>query len=135
MADTIRRRLERADQELDDRLEPATDCARRALARATLRRALEDDEPCFRALGEMLGMAAQTLGCLAASRPFGEAWELLEQSSVRLRRRLVPVSMLQAQVRAAGAILDFLDQAQSTVSIEAHDVARSAAGFGSPMEA
>ena len=40
MAETIRRRLEKPDEFLDDRLELAMNCARRAAARGTLRTAL-----------------------------------------------------------------------------------------------
>jgi hypothetical protein len=95
MADTIRRRLGAADLYLDERLEPAADCARRARRRAELRRAYRNGD-----LADHL-----------ATPYFGAAWEGVEAASPALVRRRVRVAELPAQMEAATAILRALRRA------------------------
>jgi hypothetical protein len=105
MADTIRRRLEKPDPYIDDRLEPAADCARRAAARGALRRALQHPDPNFAEVSEWLGVPVECLAGVIEPRRFGETWQRLEESAPCLRRRRVPVHALQDEVNAAQAIL------------------------------
>ena len=105
MADTIRRRLSQPDQFLDDRLEPALDCARRALCRAELRRAYDDPAFDVAAIADQLLMSPEQVSRLLRQPYFGMAWVAAEQISPALRRRPVPVTDLPEQMRAAAAIL------------------------------
>ena len=104
MADTIRRRMERADDWLDDTLEPAATAVRRAWLRGRLR-------PVFgarnRASAEIASIARALAMpgaevALALERPwFGEAWASLEAQSPVLVRRRVAVGDLPAQMARA----------------------------------
>jgi GT2 family glycosyltransferase len=103
MADTIRRRMGAPDLCLDDRLEPAADCARRAASRAALRRIYETGD----GVAELDLKLELGLECLLTrmSLSFGEAWSIIEATSPVLRRRRVPVADLPVQVAAAESIL------------------------------
>ena len=105
MADTIRRRLSQPDAYLDDRLEPAENCARRAWCRAELRRVYDDPRRDVAAVAERLEMSGGQVACLLRTPHFGMAWEAAELASPALRRRLVPVADLPVQMRAAETIL------------------------------
>lgn len=105
MADTIRRRLSGPDAFLDPRLEPASDCARRALARAELRRLYGDPNADARSLATDLGLSTDHLSRLLQQRYFGAAWESVEAASPLLVRRRVRTGDLPAQMAAAEALL------------------------------
>lgn len=108
MADTIRRRMTQQDPYLDDRLEPAADCAHRAECRGALRRFYADASVSGAELAARLYLPTATLWPLLRTAAFGAAWEAVEAASPALRRRLVPVSDLAAQTAAALAILERL---------------------------
>ncbi len=110
MADTIRRRMARPDPYLDDRLEPAADCARRAWRRGALRRLHHDPMASAADLAAQLRLPPHDLRPLLRTAAFGAAWEAVEAASPALRRRLVPVSQLAAQTAEAEAILARLRQ-------------------------
>jgi hypothetical protein len=107
MADTIRRRLSAPDPYLDDRLEPADLCAKRARLRRTLRlcRANPDRLPSF---ASETGLSAEVLGHLLRLNSFGHAWAFVERESPALKRQKVPVAGLPAQMRRAQDICDAL---------------------------
>jgi hypothetical protein len=114
MADTIRRRLGGADPYLDDRLEPALDCARRAISRCQLRTLFETGEGLI-GLALQLGLEPARLKALT-TMSFGEAWFAVEAESPVLRRRRVPVTDLPAELAVAESILAALradDQSDS----------------------
>ena len=105
MADTIRRRLTKADEFIDDRLEPAIDCARRARCRAALRRAYDDPDLDIRLLAGEMRMEPALLAAYLAAPYFGESWERVEHFAPALARQRVRVSALAAETVAAEAIL------------------------------
>lgn len=105
MADTIRRRLTTPDTLLDPRLEPATDCARRAWARHALRRCWNADPSAALPLMHSLGMPPEAVQHIAGFSYFGQAWHYVETSSPALRRNAVPVSDLENQIGYATAIV------------------------------
>ncbi len=111
MADTIRRRMTRPDPYLDDRLEPAAECARRAWCRGASRRLYCNPAADAADLAAQLLLPTFILRPLLRTATFGAAWEAVEAASPALRRRLVPVSDLAAQTAAAEAILRHLRQA------------------------
>ena len=105
MADTIRRRLTQPDMTLDARLEPASDCARRAWCRAQARLAYRD---CSRDIGPLAGrlqLPPAEVALLLRAPFFGVAWDALEAASPALARRTVPVAEIRTQILAAQAIL------------------------------
>lgn len=105
MADTIRRRLIRPDPFLDDRLEPATDCVRRARLRAALRRLYDEpmDDPS--AIAQQCGLAPEAVAAAVNAPYFGAAWQAVESAAPLLRRQLVAVSDLPVQMEVATAIV------------------------------
>ena len=104
MAETIRRRIVRQDEYLDDRLEPASDRLRRATLRARFRAA-------WRGASSPAGLAAALLVPTAAlaeglAEPFcGAGWQRLERQSKLLRRAQVRRDRLGTQMAHALAIL------------------------------
>ena len=120
MAETIARRMIRQDELLDDSLEPAADCLRRAQARATLRRLFDRRRP---AAGRSGGRqdAASIAACAALARQvglppelvarwleepfFGTAWARVEAESPLLVRRPVRRDELAGHREAADAIV------------------------------
>ncbi len=110
MAETIRRRLDRPDSHLDDRLEPAVDCARRAQARSRLRRLFEGTEVDPLPLAHLLDLPDAAICARLSLQHFGRAWRELEAATLRLRRRLVAVEELPVEMAAALAILEELRQ-------------------------
>jgi glycosyltransferase involved in cell wall biosynthesis len=108
MADTIRRRMIRADDTLDDRLEPALDAARRARLRKLVRIGWSHSEM----LRGMIDFLARQLLVLPAKIeralkvPYlGQAWANLERTSASLLKRPVLVADLQNQTEQARLIL------------------------------
>ena len=114
MADTIRRRLGGPDPYLDDRLEPALDCVRRAISRRTLRTVFDTGVGAA-PLAKRLDLPLERVQALLAGS-FGTAWCALEAESPVLRRRLVPVTDVLAQTEAAEAILTVLHPADQSGS-------------------
>ena len=108
MADTIQRRLTRADAFLDDRLEPAWVCARRAFFRSELRRAHADDAFDRRQLASFLGLAPDELNNILSTNHFGMAWEAAEARAPCLRRKLVVVERLAEEMAAAQTLLGII---------------------------
>jgi hypothetical protein len=108
MADTLRRRLVRADEWLDDCLEPTADATRRAAMRARVRRCWKDDVGIFQQLAEELGLPVTTLReCLRAST-FGVAWQRLSERSPLLQQHRIRSAVLEDEIREATALLDVL---------------------------
>jgi GT2 family glycosyltransferase len=104
MADTIRRRLAAPDPFLDDRLEPARACARRAALRhaaAQVRAQRRGSDTLARALG----LAAAAVEAALAQETFGAAWDTLATRSPRLARRRVPAAAIARETDAARAEL------------------------------
>ena len=113
MADTIRRRLVQPDEFIDDRLEPAAACARRARCRAALRTAYGVPGSDIRPLATALQCDPAMLKAARALPYFGAAWDAVERQSPVLRRVRVPVARLAAETAAADAILAALRPVQS----------------------
>jgi len=107
MADTIRRRLTAPDMYLDDRLEPADMCARRARLRRAFR-FCQADRSGIPMLADETGLSRRVLDQALDAPSFGEAWARVEQASPALVRRKVAVSDLPDQMRLAQAICDSL---------------------------
>ncbi len=105
MADTIRRRLTQPDAFIDDRLEPADDCARRARCRATLRRAYGDSAFDTAPLARELRMSRSDLASHLAAPYFGTAWEGVERCAPALVRRKLAVADLAVETARAEAIV------------------------------
>jgi GT2 family glycosyltransferase len=109
MAETIRRRLASPDLYLDDRLEPALDCARRAASRRQLRTVFETGVGADRLAAQLIFDLDRLQALLKMS--LGAAWYELEAESPILRRRRVAVADLPAEMAAAESILAALDRA------------------------
>jgi hypothetical protein len=107
MADTIRRRLTAPDAYLDERLEPAEACARRARLRAALRRCLTAPF-LLPATSGQLRADPIALSRDLAERPFGAVWADLERTSPALARAPVAVADLPREMRVAQSICDML---------------------------
>jgi len=107
MADTIRRRLSAPDPYLDDRLEPADLCAKRARLRQTLR-LCRTNAGLLPSFARETGLSPAVLGQVLATHSFGQAWAFVERESPALTRQKVPVADLPAQMRRAQDICDEL---------------------------
>jgi ribosome maturation factor RimP len=107
MADTIRRRLAGPDLYLDNRLEPASDCARRAVLRRTLRETYASDGS-LDDLARLTKIGEPILRTVLRAETFGRAWLRLEDITPGLRRRLVPAADVARQTSLARAIRDAL---------------------------
>jgi hypothetical protein len=116
MADTIRRRMETADIFLDDRLESARACARRACTRQRLRRlwmAHHHGPGLSRSLAmtvlkrnfSFLELTTETLLYWLNLPYFGTLWASVEESSAALRRAPLKPAQLDAQTHIAETIL------------------------------
>ena len=117
MAETIRRRLTRPDEMLDDRLEPADTCALRARCRSIARRAYKRPGIESATLATLLDLPILVVEGAMQSQYFGRAWRMLEDASPRLCRIRVPVADLPEQMMVAENILRVL----GTVSIASHN--------------
>jgi hypothetical protein len=109
MADTLRRRMAAQDPLIDDRLEPATDWARRHAVKGRLRATWSYRDQ----LGWLAAVAPLRVSELLAHRAweavaFGEAWAILEAESTALLRRRVPLARLAAETSRATALLSAL---------------------------
>ncbi len=107
MADTMRRRVTAQDPLLDDRLEPAACCARRARARHALRRAWTDPlhpDACARAAA-VLDLPVAVLAELLQAPHFGAAWSEAESRSPALVRHPVARADLPREAEAARRLL------------------------------
>jgi hypothetical protein len=100
MADTIRRRMLSPDAYLDDRLEPADCCARRADLRRRLRACLADHE-LVAEFAEDVKLDAAWVTALVHAGRLGKAWTAIEEHSVVLQRRRVAVNDLPEQMARA----------------------------------
>jgi hypothetical protein len=102
MADSLRRRAGRPDEETDAALEPAVDAYRRVLARARLR--------AVRGGGQDAAALARDLlispGFILRAGTFGAAWAAVQAASPVLRRRRVRFSDLARETRQARALRD-----------------------------
>ena len=113
MAETIRRRLSAPDAYLDGRLEPAADCARRARCRAMLRAAYMGQSALLPEAAKLTGLSISTLRLLMTSPYFGTAWEAVEAAAPLLKRKLVSVQALEAEIASARSILDMISHHRS----------------------
>ena len=111
MADTIRRRLIVPDAFLDDRLEPATDCVRRARLRAALRRSYDDPAHAIAPVACQCGLSEADIAAAIRAPYFGMAWDTIEAAAPVLRRQRVAVTDLPIQMEVATAIVAALRQA------------------------
>ena len=116
MADTIRRRLLQPDAFLDDRLEPATDCVRRARLRAALRRIYNDPALDPSSVARQCGLPLDAVAEATEAPYFGAAWEAIEAAAPVLRRQRVAVADLPIQMEVATAIVSALRQSPSISS-------------------
>ncbi len=110
MADTIRRRMIEPDPLLDERLEPARDCVRRAHARQRLFRLWHawrsgHTQPRLRRASRALLVAPETLRTWLSLPYFGTAWSSVEGASPALVRTRLRPDQLEAETRAAETIL------------------------------
>jgi hypothetical protein len=135
MADTIRRRLTKPDETLDERLEPASNAARRAWSRALLRRIWSGDLSsgvAFKLLSMNARVPESEVRKLFGLSYFGEAWSALESRSPALRRQRILVSSLPVEMmRARGIRSALLDGVLTaglgpSVQIDAPSVQRTA---------
>ena len=116
MAETIARRMIRQDALLDDSLEPAADCLRRARARAALRRLYErgrlarpasfgGDRSAVAALARLVGLPPDLIARWLDKPFFGSTWARVEAESPVLVRRPVLRDELAAHRATADAIV------------------------------
>ena len=112
MADTMARRMVRQDAMLDDQLEPALTCLRRAGLRATARAAWSGRlEPTsswcelVRILSREAALPVEAISAWLQTAYFGQAWMRIEASSPALVRVPVVRATLDRHVAAAGRIL------------------------------
>jgi len=117
MAETIMRRLRRADWLTDETLEPTIDAYRRVLARRSLRAVLRGDQD-EAALAADLCVDPQTLAEILTSRYFGIAWARLQRISPVLQRRRVAFADLARETRQALALRDELRGAVTSGGIK-----------------
>ncbi len=103
MAESLKRRAHRADEETDDALEPAVDAYRRVLARASLR-GVRDDPEAAAALARDLLMHEHIMEAALQSRTFGAAWAVVENASPVLQRRRLKFVDLARETRQAIAL-------------------------------
>ncbi len=117
MAETIARRVLRQDEMLDDSLEPAGDCLRRAEARAALR-VLRDlrlaglpDAAALSAYAARVSLPPGLVGRWLEEPCFGTAWARVEAESASLRRHSVRRAQLARHHDEAARIVRRLDHA------------------------
>ena len=139
MAETIARRMLRQDEMLDDSLEPAGNCLRRAEARAALRvlwaaPAGPPDAAALSAYAGEVSLPPDLLRRWLEEPFFGTAWARVEAESVSLRRDPVRRAELARHHDAAARIVRRLEQAARTGSRAARQpgaMARSGPRSGS----
>jgi Glycosyl transferase family 2 len=113
MADTIRRRIERVDPLLDDRLEGVPDAVRRAMLRAALRHAWH--APCAPRAGmaARLRLPTHEVADLLSAGTFGVAWAATEERSPVLQRQRVTLADLPLQTARALRLRNALRTAEA----------------------
>jgi hypothetical protein len=119
MADTIRRRIVKPDDMLDDRLEPALNAAWRARLRRFVRKAWSTRDafgPLMPILSQALLMPSVEIWKLLSLPHFGAAWSEIETRSATLVKRRVPVVDLEHETEHALSILDTYFQRRRGVS-------------------
>jgi hypothetical protein len=118
MADTIRRRLAKSDEMLDDRLEPAQIAVQRAWMRGFLKEIWNTDRSIPGAIALLSRLSKVTdkqIRMLLLSTYFGEAWAELETHSSALCKSRVLTRDLHNQTRRAEAILRSLEPRRSVM--------------------
>jgi GT2 family glycosyltransferase len=128
MADTIARRLLESDQTLDDSMEPAMDRARRAMARAAVRKqwAGRADAVSTSRIANVLAITTAAINRSLRRGTFGRCWNDLERTSPTLRRRIVPVKHLARETAIAHAIIEGLRANGPASSTDPADIAHCA---------
>jgi GT2 family glycosyltransferase len=115
MAAAIKRRLLRRDELTDDRLEPAVDAYRRALAKARLRHLRAGQSENGLAQDLLISEAAMTRAL--RTKNFGAAWADIQRLSPVLQRRRVPFAHLARETRQAFLLRDHLRRAVGNAHI------------------
>ncbi|NPD67678.1 glycosyltransferase family 2 protein [Lichenicola cladoniae] len=149
MAETMARRIIRQDEALDDNLEPAVDCLRRAKARATLHALFGSrhragmagiasarsvsGSSCM-ALAKQVGLPPELIARWLEEPFFGAAWARLEAESPLLIRRPVPRADLARHHEAAERIVHALCRQDHHVPARARvdEPVRSSVPFSRP---
>jgi hypothetical protein len=132
MADTIKQRMHKPDELLDEAIEPVADAYRRAVARAALRAARADRHGIDR-LARDLSISPASMRQAIDAQFFGAAWAAIQRRSPLLQRRRVPVTALAEETRHAIALLRQLQTAPQQSSIALIRNPRSMAENGLPM--
>jgi hypothetical protein len=107
MAEALRRRAHRPDEETDAALEPAVDAYRRVLARARLRVVRPGTQDMVALARDLLIRPAALAAALRHGR-FGAAWAAVQAASPVLRRRRVRFADLARQTHQAALLRDQL---------------------------
>jgi hypothetical protein len=124
MADTIRRRLAKSDEMLDERFEPARIATRRAWIRGLLRKVWGASQSTANAVALLSRLSKVTgleISALLKSTYFGEACAQLEKRSPALLKSTVPVSDLPNEMLIARRILESINSRTSEVIRVAKD--------------
>jgi hypothetical protein len=111
MADTIRRRLERPDAFLDERLEPPADLAHRFRLRRSLRVAWlsgADSVESIIPLADALALPMAQLRDVMPSSALGALWKQVEGMSPVLMRRRIPARLVHLAIARATNLRDWL---------------------------
>jgi hypothetical protein len=111
MADTIRRRLAKSDEMLDDRLEPALSAAQRAWMRGFFReiwKSARSMSAAIALLSQLSKVTEDQIRVLLMSPYFGDAWAKLEKASPALYKSRVLTRDLPDETRRAEMILKSL---------------------------
>ena len=109
MADTMRRRIERPDPFLDERLEPAAAGLRRARLRRLLRGLWSTPDQAALPSSARLGLDLARLTELLKAPHFGAAWAAAEMTSPALKHRArIPLEDLEVQTDRALRIRNWL---------------------------
>jgi hypothetical protein len=109
MADTIRRRMVRSDEMIDERLEPAMKAAWRAGLRRLVRRVWSTPDAVASLvprLSRALLMPSVEIWRVLALPHFGAAWAEIERRSATLAKQRVAVADLEHETEQAHEILD-----------------------------
>jgi glycosyltransferase involved in cell wall biosynthesis len=107
MAETISRRLHTPDVWADERIEPAIDFYRRAIAKSCFM-ALRRTGGCVQALGHDLLVGIPAISWAQRQMFGGAAWDYIQRISPVLRRRRVAVEDLPRETRQAVSLLNQL---------------------------
>ena len=119
MADTIRRRLAKSDEVMDERFEAARIATKRAWIRGFFRRiwgAGRATPNAVALLSRLSNVMGSEIEALLESSYFGEAWVQLETRSPALRKSQVRVSDLSNEMQIAREILESVKRRISLVT-------------------